>query len=249
MKKIIFSSAMIIAVAAIVVTATTAYFSDTETSTGNTFSAGSLDLQFQVGGAAAEWADVDGNPLFDGVAFPLGDLKPGDQGEKTVRLWVDDNPSCGTVSVDVYEDMDNDCTEPEVDDDPTCSNPNGDGELNDAVNWAIWLDQGVNPGFQGPEDLSECDNDYIAQYEPMLTSGTITEDKMYGFGELPTTVETANCYGIAYCVGNWVGDTCDGTLVNNASQSDSFKADLIINALQKRNQYDEGCPTGDMEID
>lgn len=44
MKKIILSLAIIAAVGAIVVGATTAYFSDTETSEGNTISSGSLDL-------------------------------------------------------------------------------------------------------------------------------------------------------------------------------------------------------------
>ncbi|PIW76653.1 MAG: hypothetical protein CO001_00190, partial [Candidatus Portnoybacteria bacterium CG_4_8_14_3_um_filter_40_10] len=42
MKKIIISLSIIAAVAAIAIGATTAYFSDTETSTGNTFTAGSI---------------------------------------------------------------------------------------------------------------------------------------------------------------------------------------------------------------
>jgi predicted ribosomally synthesized peptide with SipW-like signal peptide len=44
MKKIILSLAMIAAMAALAVGATTAYFSDTETSSGNTFTAGAIDL-------------------------------------------------------------------------------------------------------------------------------------------------------------------------------------------------------------
>ncbi len=45
MKKIIFSLAIILAVSGVVIGITTAYFSDTETSTGNIFTAGELDLQ------------------------------------------------------------------------------------------------------------------------------------------------------------------------------------------------------------
>lgn len=45
MKKILISISLIAAVAAVVVGATTAFFSDTETSTGNVISAGSLDLK------------------------------------------------------------------------------------------------------------------------------------------------------------------------------------------------------------
>ena len=44
MKKVIISLSIIAAAAAIAVGATTAFFSDTETSTGNTFTAGSIDL-------------------------------------------------------------------------------------------------------------------------------------------------------------------------------------------------------------
>lgn len=45
MKKIIFSLAAIVLTAGVAITATTAYFSDTEKSIGNTFTAGSLDLK------------------------------------------------------------------------------------------------------------------------------------------------------------------------------------------------------------
>ena len=45
MKRIIISLSIIAAVAAIVVGATTAFFSDTETSSGNTFTAGAIDLK------------------------------------------------------------------------------------------------------------------------------------------------------------------------------------------------------------
>ena len=45
MKKIILSLSVIAVAAAVVVGATTAFFSDTETSTGNTFTAGSIDLK------------------------------------------------------------------------------------------------------------------------------------------------------------------------------------------------------------
>jgi predicted ribosomally synthesized peptide with SipW-like signal peptide len=45
MKKILLSVSVIAVVAAVVLGVTTAFFSDTETSTGNTFTAGSLDLK------------------------------------------------------------------------------------------------------------------------------------------------------------------------------------------------------------
>lgn len=44
MKKILMSLTTISAMAALVIDATSAYFSDSETSTGNTFIAGTIDL-------------------------------------------------------------------------------------------------------------------------------------------------------------------------------------------------------------
>jgi len=63
MKKILISLAVVVAVAAIVVGGTIAYFSDTETSTGNTFTAGTIDISVN-----------DMNPWNE--SFTLADMKP-----------------------------------------------------------------------------------------------------------------------------------------------------------------------------
>lgn len=229
-KKIIISLSVIGAVAAIAVGGTIAYFSDQETSIGNTFTAGELDLRFQVDGVAASFADVNGAAIFNVTDLPLlADMKPGDKGERTVKLWVDDNPSCGKVSINLTEDKDNSCTEPELLDDTTCVADQTFGELNDEVDFAIWEDPNCNNELDGQETI--------------LVSGPLTSNKVYSIGEIPTLVENAKCYGIAYCFGDWNGIACDGSQVDNASQSDSFKADLIIDALQKRNQFPNGCPS------
>ncbi|MCK5044635.1 SipW-dependent-type signal peptide-containing protein [Candidatus Parcubacteria bacterium] len=60
MKKILISLAIIAAIAGVVVTATTAYFSDTETSTGNTFTAGSIDLKIDSECSYNGWECVQG---------------------------------------------------------------------------------------------------------------------------------------------------------------------------------------------
>lgn len=220
-KKILVSLSVIGAVAAIAIGGTIAYFSDTETSTGNTFTAGNLDLIVSVDGNPE-------NPLDGPIISGTGDMKPGDKGEVTLGLKVVDNPSCGFVNFNLKSDLDNDCTEPELIDDQSCNAQGTDnGELNDQVSFFIWQE-------------TDCDNVYESGEIP-LTEGTLTEDETYQIGELPT--ENNICYGIAYCFGIWgAGMTCDGSGLNNASQGDSFDADLIISAKQKRNQYDNGCP-------
>jgi predicted ribosomally synthesized peptide with SipW-like signal peptide len=219
MKKILLSVSIIAAVAAVVFGITTAFFSDTETSTGNTFTAGSLDLIVDINGN-------DQNPLA-GPIFSEPDMKPGDKGEVTLSLKVDDNPACGFVNIDMKSDLDNSCNEPEQVAEPDCKLDNV-GELNDEVRFMIWGD-------------NDCDNVYD-EGETLLTEGPLTEDKTYQIGELPIA-PAKQCYGVAYCFGTWgAGMTCDGSKLGNQSQSDSFDGDLIFTAQQKRNQYPSGCP-------
>jgi len=228
-KKIIISLSVIAAVATIAIGGTIAFFSDTETSTGNTFTAGEIDLQLLDVQVGQDPTDVNG------ALFTLLDMKPGDKGEKTLGLWVDSNPACGVVEINVSEDLDNDCTEPEGIDEnagtPACD---AVGELNDKVQFVIWADNGQGTG-------ESCDNVWQTG-EQKLTEGTLTGNEKYYIGELPTTEATMQCYAIAYCFGTWNTDmTCNGSTVDNTSQSDSFKADLIVTAEQKRNQYNV-CP-------
>lgn len=135
-KKILISLSVIAAVAAIAIGGTVAFFSDTETSTGNTFTAGELDLL----------VDIDGviyNPLNRPI-FTVTDMKPGDDGEETISLHVD-NDACGFVKFDLKSDLDNSCNEPEELAEPSCE-LDDIGELNDQVNWVIWKDEGNQLG-------------------------------------------------------------------------------------------------------
>ena len=91
MKKIILSLAVIAVVAVVAVGATRAYFSDTQTSTGNTFSAGTIDIAIN-GTNATSWA---GN-------YNVGDLKPGETGNINFNIQ-----NVGTNPVDVSKNLSN----------------------------------------------------------------------------------------------------------------------------------------------
>jgi len=227
MKKIIFSFTIIAAAAALIIGATSAYFSDTETSNGNTFTAGKLDLMI----------DVDGNiynPL-EGPLFTASDVKPGDKGEETISIHVDDNPSCGSVAINLTDDSDNGCTEPEEQEEADCAT-DPDGELNDNLTFAIWNDEGNIEGWQGKEgDPEEGDNILNGKFEKILTNGTFTESKVYAFGEIDPKL--TYYYGVEWGLDSNVG---------NEVQSDTFSGDIIFKADQKRNQYPGGCPIGDI---
>src|SRR3989344_6917782 len=106
MKKIILSSSLIVAVAVAVIGATTAFYNDTETSTGNTFASGALDLTIDNTSYGFDWnrpgaTDPNGawglNPnntwelsdLTGQLFFNFIELKPGDYGEDTISVHVD----------------------------------------------------------------------------------------------------------------------------------------------------------------
>ena len=180
------SSVVVVAAAAAVVGATTAFFSDTETSTGNVFTAGSIDLKVDsdchywnyVGDV--EGADENGyvdvgcgkvgangvgvgqwseNDLEDGVHkfFSFNDLKPGDKGEDTISLHVYDNDAWGRINFNMRDNDDNGLTEPESDVDSTDGADNG--ELLSAMgsSFRMWLDQGEVPGFQNDNPVEWVD--------------------------------------------------------------------------------------------
>jgi Ca-activated chloride channel family protein len=223
-KRILISLSVIGAVAAIAVGGTIAYFSDVETSTGNTFTAGRLDLIVDINGRVV-------NPLNEPI-FSVTDMKPGDSGEKTISLTVDNNPSCGFVSFNLTSDLDNTCTEPEAAEEgvgcPLPENAPTEGELNDNVVWSIWSDMGT-----ALPQVPECANVHPGDnvYSPLcgdvqLTSGNLVGSYSWSIGELPVT-PNQQYYGIKWEL---------PSTVTNIAQSDSFTADMILSAQQKRNR-------------
>src|SRR3989344_1787209 len=147
MKKILLSIAIIALVGAVVIGGTTAIFSDTEESTGNTFTAGAIDLTVDnesyyngAFNAGTSWLqkDLDKDNLF----FNFQDLKPGDNGEDTISLHVNNNDSYLCADVTLTSNTDNGSTEPEKnDEDPYTA---GEGELADNVHFIWWADDGDN---------------------------------------------------------------------------------------------------------
>lgn len=117
MLKILLSLLTIVLVASAAVGATRAYFTDTETSSGNTFSAGTLDLK------------VNGQDDENVVHVSLSNLKPGD-GEGTTEhptisyQWTLSNTGSivGKPWIEIRNvtNGENDCVEAEEGEDPSC---------------------------------------------------------------------------------------------------------------------------------
>ncbi len=175
MYRIYFGFVVILASATFAAVGSTgAFFSDTETSTGNTFVAGDIDLKIDNNSYAIDFnipnyqfvpdGDLVANPansweISDLIAgthkfFNFDDLKPGDYGEDTISIYSLSNNAWMCAAIRVTDDSDQSCTEPELSDDPTCTTPGtGQGELDSILNFAFWADDGDNvyePVDQGP---------------------------------------------------------------------------------------------------
>lgn len=154
MKKILVSVLTIGLVASVAFGATRALFSDTETSTGNTFTAGTLDLE------------VDGENDPDVVHVSLSNMQPcdgvgGAEHSTITYMWTLSNVGslAGQPWIEITNLVDNDnaCNEPEADvPDTTCGDPGpGEGEL--GQNLFMQINAAGAGGFEYPHGLGCVD--------------------------------------------------------------------------------------------
>ncbi len=137
MSKIIISLMTIALVAALVGGGVYAYFSDTETSTGNVFTAGTLNLDLTD-------ASDDGTES-ETATWVFSAIAPGTPGGGA-RLTINNAGSMNgyldlsSVGVTNAENYDEDTDEAEATDDADTSDENGGGELGANLLVQIWID-------------------------------------------------------------------------------------------------------------
>jgi len=290
MKKILLSIATLGVLGAAVVGGTTAIFSDAEVSTGNTFTAGAIDLTIDNesyyngvlndGEGGTTWlqpANLDDGqgPGENGAYFffDFRDLKPGDWGEDTISLHVNNNDSWLCADVTLRSDADNGSTEPELNDEESYTAD--DGELAEAVDFIWWADDGDNvlekdeePLPSGP--LGYLDVDETATVALADASGNIWEEsgpllgdsvryigKAWCFGELTLTPFDQDGLGKEGTDSNpstpngptvrGAGFDCDGSQEDNSTQTDSMTADISFRAEQSRHNGDFLCTPPEQE--
>lgn len=136
MKKIIMSLAMIAAAGALVVGATTAYFSDVEESTGNTFTAGTIDI-----------AVDESNPWQE--PFTIDDFKPCRDVVQTMEITnVGENPADIYKQILNWNSDNNGWTEPECDEeggdfnqgDRSCTVDSTQDNLLDVITYDLYVE-------------------------------------------------------------------------------------------------------------
>lgn len=294
--RILASVAMLVFVGAAIASSTGAFFSDTETSTGNTFTAGELDLlvdsQAHYAGLVCDdqgvWADdlnvaepttrpdllgdecegtwAETNLGVGTTFFDLGDLKPGDEGENTISLHVENNDAYVCAVINNLVDNDNSLTEPEADDGDVTPGPLGGGELSGQINFFAWADTGGVAGTSSPQAGNNIwDDGELPLFAPPffgpasdvlggVTYPLFTPIGSGGVGPMPG--DSTTYVGLSWCYGTMTVDTddeeltCDGGPVNNVSQTDSMAADIHFYAEQARNNDGFQCPApGEIDAD
>jgi predicted ribosomally synthesized peptide with SipW-like signal peptide len=148
MKKIIFSLMAIAVIGSLIGTGTFAWFNDTETSAGNTFVTGTLNLQ--VGSA---------NPMTDKVT--LSNIKSADAG--SAAIWLTKN--LGTISgtldaaIGTITNNENGRSEVEIAAGDTTDNA---GELGGLLKIALWMDVDKSAGWTSGDYYLKSDGTKVA---------------------------------------------------------------------------------------
>lgn len=216
MKRIILSLMLIVGtLGAIGFGATGAFFSDTETSTANVFTAGDVDLKIDNEsyynglfnkGTSWDKADLDDTSY---KFFDFNDLKPGDYGEDTISIHVDTNDAYLCADVTLTSNNENTCNEPEALDDLTCGAPEdtvgaGQGELASLVKFMWWADDGDNVLETDENVISEGTLDDLTLGEPYPL--TLADADTNIWNELaeggPVAGDTTYYIGKAWCFGD-----------------------------------------------
>lgn len=263
MKRILLSLLIVLGVGGLAAGATTSFFSDEERSSGNLLQAGAIDLKIDnksyyngVYNEGTSWLskDLEEGNLF----FNFRDLKPGDWGEDTISVLVHGNPSWVCADITLTSNDDNEPTEPESLDDQDTGN--GLGELAGLLNFIWWADDGDNvlEANETPVRTANLGGSSVGQTTTITLADSLFN--MWG-GTSPFPGEVTKYIGKAWYFGNLTvqpkpqasypegpvgtpanaGILCDGSALNNASQTDSVTADISFRAIQARHNPNFTC--------
>ncbi len=274
MKKILLSIATVAIAGATIAGATGAWFTNVETSTGNTFVAGVIDLKIDnesyvtnndgvlVASAETSWQseDLDKGQLF----FNFMDLKPGDVGEDTISVHVGDNDAWACMDIDVTATPENGQTEPELLLDETLGDD--EGELQDELEFVFWKDDGDNVLEMGEFPfLGEKKEAMTIQDFSNMPSISLADSLGDGLLERSGPLAGGEDYyiGKAWCQGalslapldqdgfgkngdngpldRGTGISCDGAVINDASQTDGISVDVSFSVEQSRHNDNFLC--------
>ena len=243
---------------------TGAFFSDSETSTGNTFTAGDIDLTIDnesyvtnnagtlVASPANSWALAD---LTNQLFFSFGDVKPGDVGEDTISVHAGSNDAYACMAADITSTPDNGINDPEADAGDVTDGAQG-GELQNFLNFTFWNDDGDNVYEVGETQITQltgpANSIFNGSWAPIVGTSTTAIPggttryvaKAWCFGNITGTPVAQDGLGKTGSNGplnRSTGFSCDGSGSNNIAQTDGIVVDVSFQAVQARNNANFTC--------
>lgn len=265
MRKILLSLGTLVFIGALVVSATGAFFSDTETSTGNTFAAGDIDLQIDntsyVTNAAGVLVASPNNTwaisnLTNQLFFSFADVKPGDIGEDTISVHAGSNNAWACMAADITATPENTLVDPESDAGDVGPALGDNGELQNFLNFTFWNDDGDNVYETGETIITELTGPagtiFNGNWHTIADSTTGTSSAILGgstrfigkawcFGTLTPVVVAQDGVNTSGPLVRGTGFTCDGSGDNNIAQTDGIVIDVSFQAVQTRNNAQFVC--------
>lgn len=195
---------------------TGAFFSDTETSESNVFTAGSVTLAIE---EIVHQFTGEGptQPIFtptnQGFSFSLTDLKPLDEGMVTYNLRNGENEAYVCAMVEEKTNDENIVLDPEIEAGDTADDGSGFGELGDFLSFKFGTQTGTLQNISGL----------------WQTVGTVAANAV-------------QASAMEYCFGVFDGANCVlGAADDNLAQTDSLTADIKFYAVQTRNNSAFNC--------
>jgi predicted ribosomally synthesized peptide with SipW-like signal peptide len=180
---------------------------------------------FPTGGVCTLWNERD---LGAGDVFwNFDDVKPGDRGTNVISLHVASNDAYICMLTNHKQNLENGLVDPEI----ALGDTDAQGELSQYLNLVVWEDKNANgiyePGTEG-----------------LLYNGVF--DNLPTIGRLPLAGNGFDNLGIAWCLGTQTvaGDgiiSCSGSGNQDIAQTDKLLADLVLYAVQQRNNSSFTC--------
>ncbi|WP_340100076.1 SipW-dependent-type signal peptide-containing protein [Salinibaculum salinum] len=243
---------------------TSAYFSDEESFTDNSLTAGKLDLAVKADIYEYQGAANDGGQSFHGVVNggddvqqELTDVKPGDYSWGKFCFSIVDNPGYIWAGGELTSNDENTVTEPEADSDKennaqTDSQIEGDGELADAIEGCLFYtthgdydpaEQGRPTETRAPGDeddiiLEGSLREILAALQTGVPLDGSDDDGRQAFpgDEEESFDDDERCLGFWWEV---------PTSVGNEIQTDSLTFDITFYAVQERHNDGSDNPFAD----
>jgi predicted ribosomally synthesized peptide with SipW-like signal peptide len=271
MKRIVMSLGAIVFVGAMAWGATGAFFTDTETSAGNTFTAGGISMQVDstqhynnaicvanTDGPGFHWA-LAANATTQPDQYPaIGSACTGTFAATTLGPtnqffnFNDIKPAdVGEDTISIHN-IDNPawmCANIAVTSNVDGTSTTTPGSLATEIQFATWVDNASSSGAVPGDNIHQSSEPLTFGPAAFGATGSTTlpiADSTHGS---PLTASSTNFIGVAWCAGTMTVDGttgaigCNGASMGNEAQHDSMTANITLTASQARNQPNFSCGT------